>query len=79
LGSDELNSLAALGGVTVKELLNPKSSSFKSLETDPGKLSDQEAAALINENPRIMRRPLLTDGRKLAIGFNPDQYGVLTG
>jgi len=42
-------------------------------------IDDQEAANLINHHPKIMRRPLLSDGNKLAIGFDPDQFKSITG
>ncbi len=65
--------------MTVKDLLNPKSSGFKSLGLDLEKLSDGEAARLINEHPKIMRRPLLSDGKKLAAGFKAEDYAAVTG
>jgi arsenate reductase-like glutaredoxin family protein len=41
------------------------------------KIDDLEAARLIQEYPKIMRRPLLSDGKKLAVGFDPDQFAAL--
>jgi len=66
--------LVETAGIRVKDLLNPKSSGFKKLEIDLDTVDDQQAASLINEYPKIMRRPLLTDGRQLILGFNADQY-----
>lgn len=77
MGENELGELASRGGLTVKDLLNPKSSGFKVLGLDLGKIDDAEAARLINEHPKIMRRPLLTDGEKLAVGFDPGQFGSI--
>jgi arsenate reductase-like glutaredoxin family protein len=74
-----LEKLAALGSTTVKELLNPKSTGFRALELELAKIDNQEAAKLINHHPKIMRRPLLSDGKKLAIGFDPDQFQSITG
>jgi len=41
------------------------------------KISDQQAAGLIYENPKIMRRPLLADEDKVLIGFIPEQYAEI--
>jgi arsenate reductase-like glutaredoxin family protein len=66
--------LAAVGGVTVKALVNPKSTGFKAMNLDLGEISDEEAARLINENPKIMIRPLLSSNKKISIGFDPDRF-----
>jgi arsenate reductase-like glutaredoxin family protein len=75
----ELENLAVLGSTSVKELLNPKSTGFRALKLELAEIDDQEAAKLINHHPKIMRRPLLSDGKKLAIGFDPDQFQSITG
>jgi arsenate reductase-like glutaredoxin family protein len=70
--------LATLGSTTVKELLNPKSTGFRALRLELAEIDDQEAAKLINKHPKIMRRPLLSNGKKLAIGFDSDQFQSIT-
>jgi arsenate reductase-like glutaredoxin family protein len=78
LEAEELKDLAAIGGVTVKDLVNPKSTGFKAMNLDLDEVSDEEAAILINENPKIMIRPLLSDGKSISVGFDPDRFaGVL--
>ncbi len=78
LSALQLTELAEIAGITVKDLLNPKSAGLKKMALDLDNIDDQQAAALINEQPRIMRRPLLTDGRQIVIGFNAEQYAKLT-
>ena len=77
LNKDELDKLAATGGITVKDMLNPKSTGFKNLGLELEKIGDSEAAGLIGEHPKIMRRPLLRDGKTLVIGFDEDKYAKL--
>ena len=77
LDAKELNELASIGGLAVEEMLNPKSMGFKKLGLDVGNIGSEEAVSLINENPKIMHRPLFTDGRKLVVGFYPDQYAEM--
>jgi arsenate reductase (glutaredoxin) len=74
LEAEELKELAAVGGVTVKALVNPKSTGFKAMNLDLNEIGDEEAAKLINENPKIMIRPLLSDGKKISIGFDFDRF-----
>ena len=71
--------MATLGSTTVKELLNPKSTGFRELKLDLAGIDDQKAANLVNQYPKIMRRPLLSDGKKLAIGFVPEQFQSIIG
>ena len=40
---------------------------------DPAKASAQEAVELIMKNPRVLYRPLLTEGKRLVVGFNPEE------
>jgi regulatory protein spx len=74
LEAEELKELAAVGGVTVKALVNPKSTGFKAMNLDLNEIGDEDAAKLINENPKIMIRPLLSDGKKISIGFDFDRF-----
>ncbi len=60
--------------MSIKDLLNPRSAGFKKLNLEIDDLKDNEAASLINEHPRIMRRPLLTDGKTLVVGFDTNLY-----
>lgn len=69
-----MGDLAKLGGMSIKDLLNPRSTGFKKLNLGINNLKDNEAVSLINENPRIMRRPLLTDGKTLLAGFDAERY-----
>jgi len=72
-----LEQLASRGGMEILDLLNPKSKAFKDTKKDLAALTSPEAAELINGNPRMMYRPLLTDGEKLAVGFNPEEMEKL--
>ncbi len=71
---EELAELASLGNTSITAMLNPSSKGFKELKLKLEELTDKEAADLINKHPRIMRRPLLSDGKRLLVGFKPDQY-----
>ncbi len=74
---DELFDLAGRGGISVTGLINPRSQGLKKLKVSLGRLSEQEAAELLSRNPKVMFRPLLTDGKRLVVGFNPEQMEKL--
>ena len=58
----------------MQELLNARSRGLKELQVgDISSLTESEAAKLMEENPKIMIRPLLSDGVKLVIGFKPEE------
>lgn len=58
-------------------MLNPRSKALKNSGLDPAKASSREAAELITKNPRVLYRPLLTEGKNLVIGFNPEEMEKL--
>ena len=70
----ELKKLAQQAGVTVKELVNTKSQTYKQSKPDLDAMTEQEIYELISVNPRILVRPLLTNGKKLLTGFKGEQY-----
>ena len=37
-------------------------------------MSDDQLVALMVKEPRLLRRPLLHDGRRLLVGFSRDAY-----
>ena len=76
-GLKELKQIAKINNLTVKDLVNARSQVFKKLDPDLSRMDEIAAAALINENPRILIRPLLTDGKKLLLGFKEAQYQEL--
>ncbi len=74
---EELQKLASMGGMEVVHLLNPKSKGFKDKGLKLENISSTEAGEIISENPRIMCRPLLTDGEKLVVDFKPEEMEKL--
>jgi arsenate reductase-like glutaredoxin family protein len=46
---------------------------------DAALLEEREAVSLIQENPRVMVRPVLTDGVSAVAGFDAAAYAALLG
>ena len=76
-GLKELKQIAKINNLNVKDLINLKSQVFKKLKPDLKNMDEKSIANLINENPRILLRPILTDGETLVLGFKENQYKEL--
>lgn len=75
LTEEELQKLAQIGNLTtLKQLVNIKGQTYKKLKPDLKSLSEQDVILLIQDNPSIMVRPILTDGHNLIIGFKETDY-----
>lgn len=55
------------------DLLNERSKTYKDMKINAKDLSENEVAELLSANPKAMFRPLLTDGKKLVVGFQLEQ------
>jgi arsenate reductase len=56
-------------------LLNRAGTTFKKLpETDKTTLSESKAIRLMLAQPSMIKRPVLVYGKKLLVGFKPDEY-----
>ena len=65
---------AFFGELAVRDWFNYSAPALKYGEIDPDKLSEQQALALMLENPLLIRRPLMQVGDSLMAGF--DQQAV---
>jgi nitrogenase-associated protein len=60
---------AFFGALAVRDWFNYSASSIKHGEFEPDNLTEQEALALMLENPLLIRRPLMQVGDSLMAGF----------
>lgn len=51
-----------------------KSPSSKPYRDRRGEATDEELIELMLENPRLIRRPMLTDGSQIVFGFKQGAY-----
>jgi len=65
---------AFFGELAVRDWFNVSAPAIKYGEIEPDKLTEQEALALMLENPLLIRRPLMQVGDSLMAGF--DQQAV---
>lgn len=57
----------------VKEIFSYRSPSVKALGLDPDGLSEDDMIRHMLAEPRLIRRPLMTTGQALTVGFDADQ------
>ena len=72
--AETLKEIAAAAGLTLKGTVNLRSQVFKKMDVDLEKLTDEEVVKLIQENPRIMLRPVLKKGKKAITGYKESTY-----
>jgi arsenate reductase len=53
---------------------SPSSKPYRDLR---GKATDDELIALMAKQPRLIRRPILTDGSRIVFGFKQGAYDEL--
>ncbi len=76
-GLKELESMAEMAGMALYQMINPKSKDYKNLTADITTASGEEIAEVVKGSPRILKRPILTDGQEIIIGFKDQTYQSL--
>ncbi|MGI1821944.1 Spx/MgsR family RNA polymerase-binding regulatory protein [Exiguobacterium sp. TRN 1102] len=67
---DELLQLLAISEEGVDSLLATRSQAFKQLDVDVEDLKLSELLKLMSENPKLLKRPILTDGKEMIVGYD---------
>jgi arsenate reductase len=59
-------------------VLNRAGTTFRSLPDDKKEgLNEKKAVALMLAQPSMIKRPVLIAGKKMLVGFKPEQYQAL--
>ena len=56
-----------------QHIISTRSKIFQKLDLDVEDLSISTLIQLIEENPSLLRRPIILDGKRMQIGFNEDE------
>lgn len=70
-----VNELQAILAMTVEgtdEIISTRSKAYKELDLDIDTIPLQQLLELIHEEPRLLRRPIIMDEKRLQIGFHED-------
>ena len=77
LTADDIRSIA--GPHPLREVMNPRSPSFRKLGIERDTIDDAQALELMLDNQNLVRRPTLAAGEVRVFGFDADAYGELAG
>lgn len=73
LSIEELKSILRLTEEGTEEIISYRSHAYQNLAIDIDELSLESLLDLIHKNPELIRRPILTDDRRIQIGYNADE------
>ncbi len=74
---DVLLDLAAKASEDTVKLLNKNSKAYRELDLDTDSLDDEGLAKTLVDNPKAIKRPIITDGNKAFIGFKEKEIEEL--
>ena len=77
LTDDEIRAIG--GSQALREVINPRSPSFRKLGIERDSIDDALALELMLENQNLVRRPVLAAGDVRIFGFDADAYEELAG
>ncbi|GKS69823.1 arsenate reductase [Nitrosomonas sp. PY1] len=68
--------ISALANVLPQKMLNTSGEQYRQLNVKQllPTLTPQEIFNLLETNGRLIKRPLLTDGKRATVGFNAEQF-----
>ena len=73
LNSSELKAILQMTEDGTEEIISTRSKVFQKLNMDLDDLPLQELLELVQNNPGLLRRPMMIDDKRLQVGFNEDE------
>ena len=73
LSAQELQHILSLTENGTDDIISTRPKIFQKLDLDVESLSISELIRLIEENPSLLRRPIILDAKRMQIGFNEDE------
>lgn len=73
LTPDDLRKILTKTENGTEDIISTRSKVFQKLAVDVDNLTINELIDLVSEFPNLLRRPIITDEKRLQIGFNEDE------
>lgn len=75
-GVDELRELLKRSGLDLKRFFNTSGEVYKQLglKDKLAQMSEEEQLQLLASNGRLLKRPIVTDGSRVTVGFKDEEY-----
>ncbi|MGO2617650.1 MAG: transcriptional regulator Spx [Lactococcus cremoris] len=72
LEASEIKSILRMTENGTDEIISKRSKAYQELDTNLDELPLKDLIVLIQENPGLLRRPIMIDNKRLQIGYNED-------
>ncbi|KGP70884.1 transcriptional regulator SpxA [Pontibacillus yanchengensis] len=73
LSIEEIKGIIRMTEDGTKEIISERSKVFQNLDVDLEDLSMRDLYKLIEDNPSILKRPIILDEKRMQVGFNEDE------
>lgn len=75
----ELSSIYKKSGLPIKKLLNTSGKKYKELNLKDkiNEMTEEEILKLLSSDGMLIKRPIITDGKKVFVGFKEDEWNSL--
>lgn len=73
LSIDEIKAILRMTEDGTDEIISTRSKTFQKLNVDIDSLPLQELYQIIQDNPGLLRRPIILDEKRLQVGYNEDE------
>ncbi len=70
---DEIKSILKMTEDGTDEIISTRSKTYQKLNVDIDALPLQELYTIIQDNPGLLRRPIILDDKRLQVGYNEDE------
>jgi regulatory protein spx len=73
LTADEIKSILRLTEDGTEEIISKNSNTYKELDVDIDSLPLKQLYQLIMDNPKILKRPIMLDEKRIQVGYNDEE------
>ncbi|MBF0709846.1 MULTISPECIES: transcriptional regulator SpxA [unclassified Gemella] len=70
---EEIRNILSITEEGTEDIISFRSKTFQKLDIDIDSLSMNELYKIIQDNPGMLRRPILVDEKRLQVGYNVDE------
>lgn len=79
--AEQLEKLIARSGLNARKFFNTSGEVYKEmgLKDKVPHMTEEEMIRLMASNGRLIKRPVVTDGKTVTVGFNEDNYEQIWG
>ncbi|MEG9295264.1 transcriptional regulator SpxA [Mangrovibacillus sp. Mu-81] len=73
LTADEIKAILRLTEKGTEEIISTNSKTYKELDVDLDSLPLKQLYQLIMENPKMVKRPIMLDEKRIQVGYNDEE------